>query len=77
VICGSGRRLDKVVVVAPVSVQRRPVMARLGGSSAMLKTPIGAVVLLEALGGVGLAQVAKNRCGGERGRVQELEDPFW
>jgi hypothetical protein len=35
------------------------------------------VVPVEALGGVGLARARKNRCGGERGRVQELEDPFW
>jgi hypothetical protein len=52
------------------------VAVRLGGSPVMLKTPTGAVVLVEALGGVGLARAAKNRCGGERGRVQELEDPF-
>jgi hypothetical protein len=31
-----------------------------GGSLAMKKTPIGVVVLVEALGAVGLAQVAKN-----------------
>jgi hypothetical protein len=37
----------------------------------------GVVVPVEALGGVGLARVAKNRCGSERGRGQELEDPFW
>jgi hypothetical protein len=40
-----------------------------GGSLAMMKTPTGAVVLVEALGAVGLAQAAKNRCGGERGRA--------
>jgi hypothetical protein len=48
-----------------------------GGSPAMMKTPMGAVVLVEALGAVGLARGVKNQCGDERGRVQELEDPFW
>jgi hypothetical protein len=47
-----------------------------GGSAVMMKTPTGAVVLIEALGVVGLARAAKNQCGGEWGRVQELEDPF-
>jgi hypothetical protein len=37
---------------------------------------MGAVVPEEALGGVGLARAAKNRCGGEWGLVQELEDLF-
>jgi hypothetical protein len=48
-----------------------------GGSSVMMKTPTEAVVLVEALGAVGLARAAMNRCGGEWGQFQELEDPFW
>jgi hypothetical protein len=43
----------------------------------MMKTPTEAVVLVEALGAVGLARAAMNRCGGEWGQVQELEEPFW
>jgi hypothetical protein len=43
----------------------------------MMKTPMGAVVLVEALGAVRLARGVKNQCCDERGRVQELEDPFW
>jgi hypothetical protein len=48
-----------------------------GSSSVMMKTPIGAVVPVEALGAVAWARAAKIRCGDEWGRVQELEDPFW
>jgi hypothetical protein len=47
-----------------------------GSSSMMMKTPTEVVVLVEALGVVGLARAAKNQCGGEWGQVQELEDPF-
>jgi hypothetical protein len=42
----------------------------------MIKTPTRVVVHVEALGAVGFSRPAKNRCGGKRGRVQELEDPF-
>jgi hypothetical protein len=48
-----------------------------GSSLMMMKTPTEVVVLVEALGVVGLARAAKNRCGGEWGQVQELEDLFW
>jgi hypothetical protein len=48
-----------------------------GGSPMMIKTPIGVVALVEALGAVGFSRLAKNRCSGKQGRVQELEDPFW
>jgi hypothetical protein len=41
-----------------------------GGSPATMKTPTGEVVLIEALGVVGLARVAMNRCGVERGQWQ-------
>jgi hypothetical protein len=47
-----------------------------GGSPMMIKTPTRVVVHVEALGAVGFSRPAKNRCGGKRGRVQELEDPF-
>jgi hypothetical protein len=35
----------------------------------MMKTPTGAVVLVEALGAVGLARAARNRCGGKQGQA--------
>jgi hypothetical protein len=35
----------------------------------MMKTPTRAVVVVEALGAVGLARAAKNQCGGEQGRA--------
>jgi hypothetical protein len=40
-----------------------------GSSTVMMKTPTRAVVLIEVSRVVGLAQAAKNQCGGERGRA--------
>jgi hypothetical protein len=41
-----------------------------GGSSAMMKMPMRAVILVEALGAVGLARTVNNQCGGERGEAR-------
>jgi hypothetical protein len=53
------------------SFPRTWVMARVsyGGSPTMMKTPTGAVVLVEAPGAVGLARAAMNRCSSEQDRA--------
>jgi hypothetical protein len=40
--------------------------AAYGGLPSRVRTPMRAVVLVEAPGAVGLTRVARNRCGGER-----------
>jgi hypothetical protein len=40
--------------------------AAYGGLPSRVRTPMRAVVLVEAPGAVGLTWVARNRCGGER-----------
>jgi hypothetical protein len=44
--------------------------AAYGGSSSKVRTPMRAVVLIEAPGAVGLAWEARDRCGGERGEAK-------
>jgi hypothetical protein len=41
-----------------------------GGSLAMMKTPMMAVILVEAPGAVGLVRTVKTWCGGERGEAR-------
>jgi hypothetical protein len=42
-----------------------------------MKTPMGVVVLVEALGAVGLARAAINQCGGKRGGELGLQPVFF